>query len=105
MIRRPPRSTRTPNLFPCTTLFRSQQHTPRPHGIWTVDQPGQHPRVPRLERLDLLLEVAGVAGLVGGLDVHEEEVGAGFEGGERGVALALVVGVEPAGGAGELDRL
>src|SRR3546814_6351597 len=71
----------------------------------TVDQPGQKQRVPRLERLDLLREVAGVAGLVGGLDVHEEQVGTGLEGGERGIALALVVGVEPASGAWDLDRL
>ena len=33
-------------------------------------------RVPGLEGLDLLVEVAGVAGLVGGLDVDEEQVGA-----------------------------
>src|SRR3546814_10058944 len=33
MIRRPPRSTRTDTLFPCTTLFRSGEHhahEPRP---------------------------------------------------------------------------
>src|SRR3546814_7474228 len=30
MILRPPRSTRTDPLFPCTTLFRSHNTTPRP---------------------------------------------------------------------------
>src|SRR3546814_8662697 len=29
MLRRPPRSTRTDTLFPCTTLFRSQAETVR----------------------------------------------------------------------------
>src|SRR3546814_2290616 len=29
MLRRPPRSTRTDTLFPCTTLFRSPRHLPR----------------------------------------------------------------------------
>ena len=33
----------------------------------------------------------------------EEQVGAGLERAQRGVALALVVRVEPAGGAGDLD--
>src|SRR3546814_13448876 len=32
MIRRPPRSTRTDTLFPYTTLFRSERHTPKPKG-------------------------------------------------------------------------
>src|SRR3546814_6108905 len=32
MIRRPPRSTRTDTLFPCTTLFRSRGGAPRGAG-------------------------------------------------------------------------
>src|SRR3546814_21009354 len=36
MIRRPPRSTRTDNLFPYTTLFRSSVGLPRP------DRAGRH---------------------------------------------------------------
>ena len=55
--------------------------------------------------LHLLLHVAGVAGLVGGLDVDDEQVGAVGERVAGGVALALVVGVVPAGGAGHLDDL
>src|SRR3546814_9193146 len=43
MIRRPPRSTRTDTLFPCTTLFRSAFHFAavlEPHR--THDQGDQH---------------------------------------------------------------
>ena len=66
-------------------------------------RPAEDAAVPGLERLDLLVEVAGVAGLVGGLDVDEEQVGAVGQRAQRGVALALVVGVVPAGGARDLD--
>src|SRR3546814_10400681 len=42
MIRRPPRSTRTDTLFPCTALFRSTAGTVRP----ALD-PRRFPRQPR----------------------------------------------------------
>src|SRR3546814_9287660 len=41
MIRRPPRSTLTDTLFPCTTLFRSLRPTPRPASCrWTTFEKG-----------------------------------------------------------------
>ena len=82
-----------------------QQQPPRTEGVEPVDQVGQDAAVPGLERLHLLLEVAGVAGLVGGLDVDQEQVGSVGQRAQGGVALALVVGVEPPGGAGHLDAL
>ena len=43
--------------------------------------------------------------LVGRLDVDHEHVGAVAQGGEGAVTLALVVGVVPTGGGGEIDDL
>src|SRR3546814_21198028 len=43
MIRRPPRSTRTDTLFPCTTLFRS----PRPPLIGPAPRREQHAHIYR----------------------------------------------------------
>ena len=81
-----------------------QEHPPWPHRIEPVDEVGEDARVPRLERLDLLVEVAGVAGLVRGLDVDEEQVGAGVERPQGRVPLALVVRVEPAVAPGTSTR-
>ena len=52
------------------------------HGPMRVeprDEVGEDAAIPGFEGLDLLLEVAGMAGFVGGLDVDEEQVGAGIE--------------------------
>src|SRR3546814_2970081 len=51
MIRRPPRSTRTDTLFPCTTLFRSQSRA-------DVKGPGGSP-VPKAERQQMTRDSSG----------------------------------------------
>ena len=57
-----------------------------------------------LDGLDLALDVGVVAGLVGGLDVHADQV-ARVQGRDGRGALAGVVGVQVAGGAVDLDAL
>ena len=69
-----------------------------------VDERADDVGVPALERRDLLVDGALVAGLVGGLDVEEEEV-AVRERRERRVALRGVVVVEAGGRAGHVDDL
>src|SRR3546814_20313605 len=51
MIRRPPRSTRTDNLLPYTTLFRSIDREPRV-ALAAADERLDHPRQTRGARLD-----------------------------------------------------
>ncbi len=86
-------------------MVGQQQQAPRAELVEPVDEGGEDAPVPRLERLHLLLEVPGVAGLVRGLHVNDEQVGAVRERAQGGVALPLVVGVVPPGGAGHLDDL
>src|SRR3546814_1159216 len=46
MIRRPPRSTRTDTLFPCTTLFRSperRRYYRQVHHLWRPTGPAKRP--------------------------------------------------------------
>ena len=66
-------------------------NAPRADLVEALDQRGEDPRVPVLEGLHLLLDVAGVPGLVGGLDVDEEEVGVAPERVEGSVTRLLAI--------------
>ena len=81
-------------------VVRQQQQAPRPMASRPATRSARMRRSQFSRALHLLVDVAGVARLVGGLDVDDEEVGAVGEGVEGGVPLALVVGVVLAGGAG-----
>src|SRR3546814_1060182 len=59
MIRRPPRSTRTDTLFPCTPLFRSLLEAVEDRGDPPLAEPHPRPHSPRLQLL-----AAGVGGLL-----------------------------------------
>src|SRR5690606_17320436 len=82
-----------------------QQEPPGTEVVEPLDEAGEDAPVPRLQRRHLGLEVAGVARLVGGLDVEQEDVGAVGQRAQGGVPLALVVGVVPAGRPRHLDDL
>ena len=69
-----------------------------------VDERPDDVGVPALERRDLLVDRALVPGLVGGLDVEQEQIRA-LQRRERGVALRDVVVVEPGGRARHVDDL
>ena len=68
----------------------------------TVDDGADHQLVEGLDRPDLVFEAAGVCRLVRRLDVQVDEIAA-LKGAKGVFGLAAVVGVEIAGGAGDLD--
>ena len=86
-------------------MVGQHQQPPRTQGVQSGDEVGDDPSVPVLKRLHLGGHVAGVPRLVGGLHVDDEQVGTGRQLPESYVALALVVGVVPAGSPGDVTDL
>src|SRR3546814_7092518 len=84
MIRRPPRSTRSDPLFPCTTLFRSVGGVHRTFGERPREPgvDGAHAQVAGAVGVGLVEEVGGLGGgRVGG---HTDAVGLEHEAGAGG---------------------